>query len=77
MFWHKKQIQSEEYLKLYSEIEKLRIKVEMMELSLDLTKKKLKIKKGIIEQEEEMGESETNKNPSIFLSPNGATIRNT
>jgi len=76
MFWHKKQISSEEYLKLFAEIEKLRIKIEMMELSLDLTKKKLKIKKGILEEEEKTEESETNKNPSIFLSPNGATIRN-
>lgn len=52
MFWRKRAIQSKEYLELFEKIEKLRIKLEMFEISLDLTKKKLKVKKGLIDEEE-------------------------
>jgi hypothetical protein len=76
MFWHKKSISSAEYLDLFAQIEKLRIKIDMMSLTLDLTKKKLRIKKGIEEEEEEdIGAGETNKNPDIFLSPDGNTLK--
>ena len=77
MFWRKKMLESLEFLKLYKEMQEIRIKVEMMALELDLTKKKLRISKGIPKEEiisGEMGETQTNKNPSIFLSPNGLPI---
>ena len=72
MFWSKKTLESAEFIKLFKMVEETRIKVEMMAIELDLTKKKLKIAKGIPDKEEE---TETNKNPSIFLSPNGTPLK--
>ena len=74
MFWTKKTIESEEFKKVFKMCEENRIKLEMLYLEFDLTKKKLKARAGLKEREEEKTESETNKNPSIFLNPNGDNI---
>lgn len=71
MFWHKTNLDSTEYLKLFKMLEEIRISVEMMKLDLELTKQKLRARKGLIDKEEE---NETNKKPSILLSPNGNII---
>lgn len=71
MFWNNKTlIHSKEFTELFEQMQKIKIQVEMMALELDLTKKKLRISKGI----ERDSEKETNKNPSIFLNPNGLPI---
>lgn len=51
MFWNKKPLNSEEYLKLRKEIEEVKVKLESYKLDLDLHKKKLRVKANL-EQEE-------------------------
>jgi hypothetical protein len=68
--WFQKQANSEEFLKLYRMLEEQKIKIEMIEINFQLLKKKFKVKAGI----EEDTEIETNKNPEILLSPNGAIL---
>ena len=74
MFWTKKTIESAEFVKLFKLCEENRIKLEMLYLEFDLTKQKLKARRGLEEKKEEKTESESNKNPSIFLNPNGDTL---
>lgn len=59
-------IESAEFQKLYALYKKLQIDQEMMALEFQLVKKKLKANKGI-----DRDETESNKNTSPFLGPNG------
>jgi hypothetical protein len=72
MFWSKKTVESDEFQKLFAMFSNLRIEVETVKLELQLYKNKLSRKAGIMKEEEQ---TETNKNPSIFLNPNGLPIK--
>jgi len=76
MFWSKKTIESAEFQRLFKMIEETRLKVEMMNIELQLYKNKLSKKAGIKTKEDEEVESETNKNPQILLNPNGNPVGN-
>lgn len=52
-FTRKKPIKSDEYLELFKMFEALRISFEAMKLDFDLCKKKLRAKKGLIDEETE------------------------
>ncbi len=53
MFWIKKTLESAEFQKLYRMLEETRIKVETLDIELQLYKKKLRVKAGIDKEEEE------------------------
>ena len=55
------QIKSAEYLSLLEKIERLRILFESLKLDMEITRNKLKAKKGIVEEEE------TKKEVNILL----------
>ena len=71
MFWSKKTTESEDFQVLFKKFENLRVEVEGIKIDLALYKNKLFRKAGIMVKEEE---TETNKNPTILLTPNGNTI---
>jgi hypothetical protein len=71
MFWSKKTTESEDFQVLFKKFENLRVEVEGIKIDLALYKNKLFRKAGIMVKEEE---TETNKNPSILLNPNGNPI---
>lgn len=71
MFWSKATTQSEDFQILFKKFENLRVEVEGIKIDLALYKNKLFRKAGIVTKEEE---TETNKNPSILLNPNGNPI---
>lgn len=73
-FWSKSTIDSKEFQILFAKFENLRIEVESVKIELQLYKNKLSRKAGIFKEKEETEENEKNKNPSIFLSPNGNPI---
>jgi len=75
MFWIKKTLESAEFLKLFKMVEEIRLKVEMMNIDLQLHKQKLSKKAGIKAEQEQETESETNKNPQVLLNPNGVPIK--
>lgn len=56
MFWIKKTLESAEFNKLFKMLEETRIKVEMLDVELQLYKKKVKVKAGIAKEEEEQQE---------------------
>ena len=58
MFWTK--LRSEEFISLTKEIEVLKVKIEAMKTDLELTRLKLKAKKGIVQEETEQVD---NKDP--------------
>lgn len=70
MFWNRK-LGSDEYLKLLKSFEELRIRFEGLVIEFDLIKRKLRIKKGLVEETE----TETNKNSTIFLNPDGTNLK--
>jgi len=74
MFWSKTTVESKEFLKLYQMIEEQRIKVQALADDLVLMRQKLVNKRLKFEDKELEAESEKNKNPSIFLNPNGHPI---
>jgi hypothetical protein len=74
MFWSKATIESKEFQILFAKFENLRIEVESVKIELALYKNKLSRKAGIMREKEENQESEKNKNPSIFLKPDGTAI---
>jgi len=52
MFWSKKTIESEEFQKLFTMFNNLRIEVESVKLDVELYKKKLKMRAGLIKEED-------------------------
>ena len=74
MFWSKETIDSKEFQRLFAMFENLRIEVEGVKLDLALYKNKLARKAGIRLGRDEEEETETNKNPSVLLNPNGNPI---
>jgi len=63
MFWNKR-IKSEEYLELFKEISHLKIQLEALKLDVELYKRKLKAKKGLIEEKDE--DNDKYKNPVLL-----------
>jgi len=52
MFWSKKTIESAEFQKLFSLFNNLRVEVESLKLDVELYKKKLKVRAGILKDED-------------------------
>lgn len=51
MFWNK--LKSNEYLELHTAVERLRVSFEALKLDLELTRAKLRAKKGLVEKDQE------------------------
>lgn len=60
MFWNKKTLQSNEYLELKGDIQKLKREVESLNLDLQLYARKLKAAKGLKDKPETDNESYKN-----------------
>lgn len=52
MFWSKKTIESEEFQKLFAMFNNLRIEIESVKLDVELYKRKLKVKAGLVREED-------------------------
>jgi hypothetical protein len=74
MFWSKATTQTEDFQVLFKKFENLRIEVEGIKLDLALYKQKLSKKAGISFKRDDEDETETNKNPTVLLNPNGNPI---
>jgi len=69
MFWIKKTLESEEFRKLFGMLEEQRIRLESLAIEFQLYKKKLKIRAGL-EEKEEQEETKSINNP-MFLPYDG------
>lgn len=84
MFGFKKNLNSEEYEKLSKKLVDVEAKLSVVSTELEQLKTNQNSIRGLInrklnpekvEEVIEEGETETNKNPNIFLAPNGSTLK--
>ena len=84
MFGFKKNLNSEEYEKLLKKLVDVEAKLSVVSTELEQLKTNQNSIRGLINRKlnpekvdevVEEGETETNKNPNIFLAPNGAALK--